>query len=115
MRNRFRRKRKRLLKFHMLNDTTMMAARTKTGMTMVACCSAGVLLFVSQYGPYLESHNMRYALAGTTANIIVEVATHAIDTINMRSKAFEGNTATRVSNLYKEFSGARFFSLFSGI
>ena len=46
--------------------------------------------YTGYYGPYLENHYFRYALAGTTATVAVELSIHGLDTLNMRSKAVEG-------------------------
>ena len=54
---------------------------------------------------------MRFALAGTGATVAVEFATHGIDTINMRSKAVEGNKKL----LYSMFKLEGFASLFRGV
>jgi hypothetical protein len=42
------------------------------------------------YAPQLENNIIRYAFAGTAATLFVEVATHALDTINMRAKVING-------------------------
>jgi hypothetical protein len=46
----------------------------------------GLLCFTYGYGPHIESNLFKYVLAGTTATVNVELASHYIDTINMRSK-----------------------------
>ena len=46
--------------------------------------------YTGVYGPDLENPYHRYALAGTTATVVVEFAIHGLDTLNMRSKALEG-------------------------
>jgi hypothetical protein len=40
--------------------------------------------------PKIENPILRYCCAGTAATLIVEVLTHGIDTINMRSKLING-------------------------
>lgn len=62
-------------------------------------------------GPYLDDSYLRFALAGTTATVAVEFATHGIDTLNMRSKAVEGNKRLLI-NMFK-LEG--FASLFRGV
>jgi hypothetical protein len=54
---------------------------------------------------------MRYALAGTAALVSVEFLTHAIDTLNMRSKAFARNKKQQRVSMWK-LEG--FLSLFRG-
>jgi len=41
-------------------------------------------------GPLVEDKYMRFAIAGTAATVIVELVTHAVDTVNMRSKVING-------------------------
>ena len=62
-------------------------------------------------GPRLESEYMRYALAGTVATVSMEMLTHAVDTINMRSKVINGPKFF-VLNVFK-LQG--FLSLFNGL
>jgi hypothetical protein len=47
---------------------------------------SSLFLFTYVQGPNLESTLLKYVLAGTTATVGVELASHAIDTINMKSK-----------------------------
>ena len=54
---------------------------------------------------------MRYALAGTVATVAVEFGIHGIDTLNMRSKAVEGNKRL----LLNVFKLEGFASLFRGV
>ena len=58
------------------------------GCTCFSMAWVGVTVFK---GPYIENEYLRYALAGTVATVAVEFGTHGFDTINMRSKAVEGN------------------------
>lgn len=51
-------------------------------------------------GPKIQDENIRFALAGTAATVIVELLTHGIDTINMRSKVINGSKVY-VLNFYK--------------
>lgn len=46
----------------------------------------GLLAFTYMKGPSIESQVAKYILAGTTATVTIELASHFIDTINMRSK-----------------------------
>ena len=41
-------------------------------------------------GPLFKDEYLRYALAGSSATLIVEILTHGIDTINIRSKVLKG-------------------------
>jgi hypothetical protein len=62
-------------------------------------------------GPNLESPYMRYAVAGTMSTLAVELLTHGIDTVNMRSKIINA-PKIYVLNVFK-LKG--FLSLFKGI
>ena len=62
-------------------------------------------------GPILNDNYVRFALAGTAATVAVEFATHGIDTLNMRSKAVEGNKRLLLSMFRLE----GFASLFRGV
>lgn len=62
-------------------------------------------------GPFLTDNYMRFAFAGTAATVAVEFATHGIDTLNMRSKAVEGNKRL----LFSMFRLEGFSSLFRGV
>ena len=42
------------------------------------------------FGPNLSNAIVRYSLAGTSALVLVELLTHAIDTVNMKSKVHDG-------------------------
>lgn len=54
---------------------------------------------------------MRFALCGTVATVAVEFATHGIDTVNMRSKAVDGNNKL----LFNMFKIEGYASLFRGV
>ena len=47
---------------------------------------SGLLTFTYVKGPSIESQVAKYILAGTTATVTIELASHFIDTINMRAK-----------------------------
>lgn len=85
--------------------------RIKTG--LMGCSAFGIALatYTATKGPYLQDNYMRYALAGTMATVAVEFGIHGIDTLNMRSKAVEGNKHLLI-NVYK-LEG--FASLFRGV
>ena len=85
--------------------------RVKTGLMGCTCFSmawVGVTVF---QGPYIENEYIRYALAGTVATVAVEFGTHAFDTVNMRSKAVEGDKKLLI-NMFKLEGIA---SLFRGV
>ena len=63
-------------------------------------------------GPKHADSYFRFALAGTGALLTVELAFHCIDTLNMRSKALEGN---KLVSSYKLLRIENFTSLFRGI
>ena len=85
--------------------------RIRTGLLGCTCFSVGMIGYTVFQGPRLQDSYLRFALAGTTATVAVEFATHAIDTINMRSKAVEGNKRLLI-NMFK-LEG--FASLFRGV
>ena len=66
---------------------------------------------------------MRYALAGASATLIVEILTHGIDTINMRSKVLTGKKLyvlnffklTNVMQLFRGLSAVVYGYVFSSI
>ena len=47
---------------------------------------SSLFLFTYVQGPSLDSQLFKYVLAGTTATVGVELGSHFIDTINMKSK-----------------------------
>ena len=62
-------------------------------------------------GPFFSDAYFRYALAGTAATLAVELLTHGIDTINMRSKVINGPKI----NLLQYLRMQDFISLFRGV
>ena len=83
----------------------------KTGLVGCTTFSSALASYTVFMGPYIDDNYMRFALAGTGATVAVEFATHGIDTINMRSKAVEGNKKL----LYSMFKLEGFASLFRGV
>lgn len=64
--------------------------RIKSGFTSFTVCSFSMLGYTFYIGPAVEDEYVRYAIAGTSATVAVELMTHAIDTVNMRSKVING-------------------------
>ena len=60
--------------------------RMKPGLISWGIFSTGFGVITYQEGQNLANEYLRYALAGTSAILIVEVLVHPIDTLNMRSK-----------------------------
>lgn len=48
--------------------------------------------YTGYMGPTLENKNVRFALAGTAATMVVDFVLHGLDTFNMRAKAAEGGS-----------------------
>ena len=63
--------------------------RNRPGHLSAAGVVTGLLLFTYYKGPHLESNLSKYILAGTTATVAVELGSHYIDTINMKSKIID--------------------------
>ena len=85
--------------------------RIKTGLMGCSLFSIALGGYTFIRGPYLENEYLRYALAGTIATVGVEFATHGFDTLNMRSKALDGNKKL----LLNVFKLEGFASLFRGV
>jgi hypothetical protein len=88
---------------------------TKLSHSYVSPILAGIcgITFVSgtlEFGPTIKNEYLRYALAGTVAMVGVELFTHPIDTVNMRSKLINGQKV----NAFSIFFSREFFSLFKG-
>ena len=64
--------------------------RLKTGIASFSLSAASLFSYTFYEGPLIESEYIRFALAGTASTVIVELLTHAIDTVNMRSKVING-------------------------
>ena len=60
--------------------------RTRPGHLSAFGLTSGLIIYTYNKGPSLESNLSKYILAGTTATVAVELGSHYIDTINMRSK-----------------------------
>ena len=59
----------------------------------ISACGLVSSLFLFTYvqGPKLDSEILKYVLAGTTATVGVELGSHFIDTINMKSKVMSSS------------------------
>jgi hypothetical protein len=71
-----------------LNILTKMSARP--GYITSTLFFTGSMIYMFKAGPHIEDPMIRYTIAGTAATLFTELATHAIDTINMKSKAING-------------------------
>lgn len=60
--------------------------RHKTGMTAFGFSSLALGGFTIYQAPKVESEFLRFAIAGTVSTVFVELLSHGIDTLNMRSK-----------------------------
>lgn len=65
--------------------------RVRSGFISSTLAMGGLAAFTLIDGPLIESPYLRFALAGTCSTVAVEILTHAIDTINMRSKVISTN------------------------
>ena len=63
-----------------------MFLRNRQGYYSALFFFTGVYGYIFYKGPEIESKITRYALAGTAATVFVELATHAVDTVNMNAK-----------------------------
>ena len=90
--------------------------RTKPGIWSCSVFLLGFSAVVYYKGPKLKDEYMRYALAGTSALVIVELATHTIDTLNMRSKMLKKESIKQqlTGNLLR-YKATEMLQLFRGI
>ena len=65
--------------------------RVRSGFISSSLAIGGLTAFTLIDGPLIESPYIRFALAGTCSTVAVELMTHAIDTVNMRSKVINGS------------------------
>jgi len=65
--------------------------RIRSGFISSSLAIGGLAAFTFIDGPVISSPYIRFALAGTCSTVAVEILTHAIDTINMRSKVINGS------------------------
>ena len=73
-----------------LSKQGMRMLRLKTGIASFSLSATFLFSYIFYEGPSIESEYARFALAGTGSTVIVELLTHAIDTVNMRSKVING-------------------------
>jgi len=67
-----------------------MHLRTRPGYFCAFSVFSGTMYYTFHEGPRLENKCFKYALAGTVATVFVEFMTHALDTINMKTKIING-------------------------
>jgi len=63
--------------------------RKRPGHFSSALLFSGLVITTYAKGPQLESQITKYVLAGTTATVAVELGSHVLDSINMKSKIIE--------------------------
>lgn len=63
--------------------------RSRPGHISALGLFASLQLYTYFKAPYLESNVLKYVIAGTSATVGVELMSHFIDTINMKSKIIE--------------------------
>lgn len=73
-----------------LRNQSLRMVRIKSGFTAFSVFGFSMLGYTAYIAPYVEDEYVRYAVAGTSATVAVELLTHAIDTVNMRSKVING-------------------------
>ena len=64
-------------------------ARRRPGHYSAGFLFSGLVLTTYAKGPEIESQITKYVLAGTTATVAVELGSHVLDSINMKSKIIE--------------------------
>ena len=64
--------------------------RQKPGYVSSFAVFTSAMVFTFYKAPKIDDKVIRYAYAGTAATLFVEFITHAIDTVNMRSKVING-------------------------
>jgi hypothetical protein len=64
--------------------------RNRPGHITAVAFFTGSMGFTFYGAPKLEDPILRYACAGTAANLLCEVIMHGVDTVNMRSKIING-------------------------
>jgi hypothetical protein len=94
-----------------LSKQGMRMLRLKTGIASFSLSAATLFSYTFYEGPLIESEYIRFALAGTASTVIVELLTHAIDTVNMRSKVINGPKIYVISLM--KFEGVS--NLFKGV
>jgi hypothetical protein len=74
-----------------ISSQSIRMMRIRSGFISSSLCLISLGTYTLIEGPQLQSEYLRYALAGTCSTVAVELITHAIDTINMRSKVINGS------------------------
>jgi hypothetical protein len=64
--------------------------RTRPGYISSFGFFTSTMIYTFYQAPKIEDKYIRYACAGTAATLLVELLTHAVDTVNMRSKVING-------------------------
>ena len=88
--------------------------RMKPGLISFGLISSGYGIATYQEGHNIANEYMRYALAGTSAFLIVDVLVHPIDTLNMRSKVLDSKGRT-IHNVYRLLRITDAMQLFRGL
>ena len=75
--------------------------RRRPGHFSAVSLFTGLVGFTYIKGPELENPVAKYILAGTTATVAVELGSHVLDSVNMKSKIiqpsfYDGKTVTHV-------------------
>jgi hypothetical protein len=76
--------------FNAFARTAISNMRRKPGYITASAFFIGSMAFTFYRAPKLEDPILRYACAGTAANLFCEVIMHSVDTVNMRSKIING-------------------------
>ena len=73
-----------------LARTTISNMRKKPGYITASSFFIGSMAYTFYRAPQLEDPILRYACAGTAANLFCEVLMHSVDTLNTRAKIING-------------------------
>ena len=63
--------------------------RKRPGQFSAISLYSGLIALTYYSAPHLESDTSKYVVAGTTATVTVELLSHVIDTMNMKSKIID--------------------------
>jgi len=64
------------------------------------------------YGPEIHSKQIKYAIAGSAATVLIELGTHVLDTVNMNAKILTGEKKMKIAEMIRKNG---FSPLFKGI
>ena len=92
----------------------LQAVRMKPGLISFGMLASGFGIATFQEGQNIDNEYLRYALAGTSAFLIVDVLVHPIDTLNMRSKVLDSKGRS-IHNAYRLLRITDFMQLFRGL